>query len=275
MSASILAGGGVALASDVFHGHGHATTRTSDGADVDGGHDVAASRHQPRIRGRGRLERHAWPSTTLLIVGSVVAIGLPLGLAFALRGRDAWQNALAMLWIATLVALGQFSSDLPLFAWWAVGAIGLVAWGVAEARVERINLGAVAFAATVLTFYFSQVMDKLGRSASLIGLGPPVPRRRMGARTPAPAPGRRSARRDMSPRLRKGLIVAVASLALVASLGAKMLADRAMRPRVWARVVPFDPTCRSAAVTFGWPSRATRTKRPRASTTVTSSQRFE
>jgi hypothetical protein len=27
------------------------------------------------------------------------------------------------------------------------------------------------FAATVLTFYSSQVMDKLGRSASLIGLG--------------------------------------------------------------------------------------------------------
>jgi len=45
----------------------------------------------------------------------------------------------------------------------------------------------------------------------------------------------------MSPRLRKGLIVAALHLALVASLGGKMLADRAMRPRVWARVVPFDP----------------------------------
>src|SRR5688572_4727364 len=45
----------------------------------------------------------------------------------------------------------------------------------------------------------------------------------------------------MSPRLRTGLIVAALHVALVASLGAKMLADRAMRPRVWARVVPFDP----------------------------------
>ena len=45
----------------------------------------------------------------------------------------------------------------------------------------------------------------------------------------------------MSPRIRKGLIVAVLHVALVASLGAKMLADRALRPRVWARVVPFDP----------------------------------
>jgi hypothetical protein len=45
----------------------------------------------------------------------------------------------------------------------------------------------------------------------------------------------------MSPRLRSGLIVAAVHLALVASLGAKMLVDRATRPRVWARVVPFDP----------------------------------
>ena len=45
----------------------------------------------------------------------------------------------------------------------------------------------------------------------------------------------------MSPRVRKGLIVAAIHLALVASLGAKMLVDRATRPRVWARVVPFDP----------------------------------
>jgi hypothetical protein len=32
-------------------------------------------------------------------------------------------------------------------------------------------MGAAIFAATILTFYFSQVMDKLGRSASLIGFG--------------------------------------------------------------------------------------------------------
>jgi hypothetical protein len=32
-------------------------------------------------------------------------------------------------------------------------------------------MGAVIFAATVLAFYFSQVMDKLGRSLSLVGLG--------------------------------------------------------------------------------------------------------
>ena len=45
----------------------------------------------------------------------------------------------------------------------------------------------------------------------------------------------------MSPSLRKGLIVAVLHVALVASLGVKMLADRALRPRVWAKVAPYDP----------------------------------
>ena len=46
-----------------------------------------------------------------------------------------------------------------------------VAWGLWEARKERINAGIAGFALTVLAFYFSTVMDKLGRSASLIGLG--------------------------------------------------------------------------------------------------------
>ena len=54
---------------------------------------------------------------------------------------------------------------------WAIGAIGITAWGVLESRVERINLGIAAFMLTVMTFYFSSVFDKLGRSASLIGLG--------------------------------------------------------------------------------------------------------
>jgi uncharacterized membrane protein len=52
-----------------------------------------------------------------------------------------------------------------------MGSFGLAAWGIREARPERINLGIAGFALTVLAFYFSSVMDKLGRSASLIGLG--------------------------------------------------------------------------------------------------------
>lgn len=45
----------------------------------------------------------------------------------------------------------------------------------------------------------------------------------------------------MTSGLRKGLIVAAVHLALVGSLGAKLLIDRATRPRVWARTAPVDP----------------------------------
>ncbi len=45
----------------------------------------------------------------------------------------------------------------------------------------------------------------------------------------------------MTPLL-KGLIVAAVQVALVASLGAKLLYDRATRPRVWARTAPYDPS---------------------------------
>jgi hypothetical protein len=41
--------------------------------------------------------------------------------------------------------------------------------------------------------------------------------------------------------MRKGLIVALIHVALVASLGAKLQMDRATRPRVWARTMPVDP----------------------------------
>ena len=45
----------------------------------------------------------------------------------------------------------------------------------------------------------------------------------------------------MSRALRRGLIVAAIHLALVATLGAKLLIDRNTRPRVWTEVSPVDP----------------------------------
>jgi hypothetical protein len=41
--------------------------------------------------------------------------------------------------------------------------------------------------------------------------------------------------------LRKGLLVAVLHVMIVATLGGKLLVDRATRPRVWARTGPVDP----------------------------------
>jgi hypothetical protein len=39
----------------------------------------------------------------------------------------------------------------------------------------------------------------------------------------------------------KGVVIAVVHVGLVASLGAKLLYDRATRPRVWALAAPYDP----------------------------------
>ena len=45
----------------------------------------------------------------------------------------------------------------------------------------------------------------------------------------------------MTTGMRKGLTVAAIHLAMVGSLGGKLLIDRATRPRVWARTAPIDP----------------------------------
>jgi uncharacterized membrane-anchored protein len=45
----------------------------------------------------------------------------------------------------------------------------------------------------------------------------------------------------MTTGMRKGLTIAALHIALVGSLGGKLLIDRATRPRVWARTAPIDP----------------------------------
>jgi uncharacterized membrane protein len=121
-------------------------------------------------------------SAPLLVVGWATAICAPLVLALILRGRAAWVNGIATIWV---LVIGTFShvhpatdtlaayawNSLGIYFWAGVGALGLVIWGLLERQRERINLGVVGFALTVLIFYFSDVMDKLGRSASLIGMG--------------------------------------------------------------------------------------------------------
>jgi hypothetical protein len=45
----------------------------------------------------------------------------------------------------------------------------------------------------------------------------------------------------MTAAIRNGLIVALVHVLIVVGLGGKLLIDRTMRPRVWARVAPVDP----------------------------------
>ena len=123
----------------------------------------------------------SWHSEERSIVAWSIAGLLPLAVAVALRGRAAVWNGGAVAWVLLLASIANRPSQgfifndphasIPLYAWCLVGSIGLAAWGVRESRSERINLAMAGFAITLLCFYFSSVMDKLGRSASLILLG--------------------------------------------------------------------------------------------------------
>lgn len=120
---------------------------------------------------------------TVRVCGWIIGVGAPLLIAFVLRRKTAWVNALSAVWV---LVIGTFHSvdsatagPLRIYGWstlgpyfWAgLGALGLIGWGLLERRRERINLGVAGFALTIVIFYFSDVTDKLGRAASLIGLG--------------------------------------------------------------------------------------------------------
>jgi len=118
-------------------------------------------------------------SPLLNITGWAIAICAPLALAFVLRKSATWTNAIATVWVLVIGTFGfghedvfwKFWNSVGPYFWAGVGALAMVGWGLLERRRERINLGVAGFALTVVIFYFSNVMDKLGRSVSLIGLG--------------------------------------------------------------------------------------------------------
>ena len=109
------------------------------------------------------------------ILGWSLAILLPLLLAWFLRGKEVLYNLIAFMWVFLLGesyhSWHRVSYGLTSYLLCAIGSTGLIAWGLKEARKERINLGMAGFALTVLFFYFSNVIDRMGRSISLIGLG--------------------------------------------------------------------------------------------------------
>jgi uncharacterized membrane protein len=110
-------------------------------------------------------------SGTANLVAWALALSVPIGVAVALSGRKAWANAAAAGWVVVLASLPAASTRMALYGWLAAGAVALAAWGVREMSSERINLATACFALVVVFFYFDNVMGKVGRSASLIGLG--------------------------------------------------------------------------------------------------------
>jgi uncharacterized membrane protein len=121
----------------------------------------------------------AWRAQTPLphiaaAVGWIVALFAPLAFAYFMRGRKLLFSGVATLWVVLCSVITDGRSlehSITIYLWLAIGAVGLIGWGMLERVKDRVNIGVVGFALTVLGFYFSNVMDKLGRSASLIGLG--------------------------------------------------------------------------------------------------------
>jgi uncharacterized membrane protein len=87
-------------------------------------------------------------------------------------------GAMVLPWMAKvqkeLYKGGSWSHSQPSVASYALvaaTAVFLAWWGVKERSKALVNYGIAAFALTVAWFYFSSVMDKLGRSLGLIALG--------------------------------------------------------------------------------------------------------
>ena len=100
----------------------------------------------------------------------MLALTIPLLLSGLLRRSEFWVVGTFAVWVLVFRELAMARSFL-LHLWSAIGSVGLVAWGWRDARKERINLGVAGFALSIIFFYVSSVLDKLGRSASLITLG--------------------------------------------------------------------------------------------------------
>lgn len=110
------------------------------------------------------------PPWDLQLLGWGVALGGALVVAWTARARAGWPVAAGLGWALLGLWAGSLEGVVP-YLWLAGLALGLIAWGVLDRRTERVNLGIAGFGLTVFAFYFSSVMDKLGRSASLMGLG--------------------------------------------------------------------------------------------------------
>ena len=118
------------------------------------------------------LDRPAWgqPHWLSLLVW-VVVLGCPLTLGWWLRPHRFWPLALAAIWMILDCVIQVEAVSVLSFLWWGSGAVGLMVWGSAESRAERVNLGTVLLATTLLGFYFTEVIARFDRSLGLLGLG--------------------------------------------------------------------------------------------------------
>jgi len=129
--------------------------------------------------------RHDWGFVPLsLRLWGYAMLLLTLGLAWLLEKKSVVPAAVvgamvfALPWLHVMITdntgYSTWRHPEPMVAMYALVAaacVFLAWWGVHEASKALVNYGIAAFALTVMWFYFSSVMDKLGRSLGLIVLG--------------------------------------------------------------------------------------------------------
>lgn len=110
----------------------------------------------------------------VMIIGYLLAYVPALALAAIARRRDSLGVFAAAVWVFVLGVISRHQNvekDPWIYLWVAVGACAFCYWGVHDNRKLFINYGIAIFALDVIAFYFSQVLDKMGRSMGLILLG--------------------------------------------------------------------------------------------------------
>ena len=117
---------------------------------------------------RGSLPSH------LAAMGYLLAYVPALAIAAVARKRESFPILCAALWVFVLGTISRHSDvdkNAWIYLWVAVGACAFCYWGVHDNRRLFINYGTAIFALNVIAFYFSEVLDKMGRSMGLILLG--------------------------------------------------------------------------------------------------------
>lgn len=104
------------------------------------------------------------------LVWGVVLAG-PIALGWWLRPHRFWPLVVAAVWMILDLLIQANEVNLLAFLWWGVGSVGLMVWGSVEARSERVNLGTVLLAITLIGFYVTEVIARFDRSLTLLGLG--------------------------------------------------------------------------------------------------------
>lgn len=111
---------------------------------------------------------------SLRIIGYLVAYAPLLPYAWFARKKNSMPLFCVAVWVFLLdmvSAYPRLEENWKLYLYIAMGACLLCYWGVQANRKLFINYGIAIFAIDLIAFYFSSVLNQLGRSMGLILLG--------------------------------------------------------------------------------------------------------